>query len=77
MVTLGGAKGFFCNILYAGVLLFFTVTLYGAVNALLGAMGGYLGVEPIAFGIFVTLIDSVLLLLKGMFLKMIADARRQ
>lgn len=77
MVTLRGAKGFFCNILYAGVLLFLTVTLYGAVNAALGTIGGYLGVEPIGFGILVTLADSVCLALKGMFLKMIADARRQ
>jgi len=77
MVTLRGTKGFFCNILYAGVLLFFTVTCYGAVNAALGTMGGYLGVEPIGFGIIVTLIDSLCLWLKGMFLQMVADARRQ
>ncbi|MBE5787170.1 MAG: hypothetical protein E7324_06470 [Clostridiales bacterium] len=77
MVTLRGAKGFFCNILYAGVLLFFTVTLYGAINGLLGSMGGYLGVEPVGFGILVTLSDSLLLGLKGMFLKIIADAGRK
>lgn len=77
MVTLRGATGFFLNILYACLLLFLTVTLYGAVNALLGAMGGYLGVEPICFGIFVTLIDSLCLRCKRTLLRIVADARRQ
>ncbi len=77
MVTLRGATGFFLNILYACLLLFLTVTLYGAVNALLGAMGGYLGVEPLCFGIFVTLIDSLCLRCKRTLLRIVADARRQ
>lgn len=77
MVTLRGATGFFCNILYGCVLLFLTVTLYGVVNALLGAMGGYLGVEPICFGIFVTLLDSLCLRCKRMLRKIVADARRK
>jgi len=76
MVTLRGATGFFCNILYAGLLLFFTITAYGVINAVLGAMGGYLGVEPIGFGIVVTCIDSMCLRLKSLLLKIVADARR-
>lgn len=77
MVTLRGATGFFCNILYACLLLFLTVTAYGALNALLGALGGYLGVEPIGFGIIVTGLDSMCLRLKSTLLKVVADARRQ
>lgn len=77
MVTKRGATGFFLNILYACVLLFLVVTLYGLVNALLGAMGGYLGVEPICFGIFTVLCDALCLKIKKTLLKIIADARRR
>jgi len=77
MVGLRGAKGFFCNILYAAVLLFLTVTAYGVINAVLGAMGGYLGVEPIGFGVIVVCIDTLCLRIKTTLLKIVADARRK
>ena len=77
MVTMRGARGFFLNILYACLLLFLTVTAYGVINAALGMMGGFLGVEPITFGVIVTCLDSMCLRLKSTLLKMVADARRQ
>lgn len=77
MVTLRGARGFFCNILYACLLLFLTVTAYGVINAVLKAMGGYLGVEPIGYGVIVTCLDSLCLRLKTMLMKIVADARRK
>lgn len=77
MVTSRGARGFFLNLLYACLLLFLVVTCYGIVNALLGALGGYLGVEPICFGIFTVLCDTLCLKIKTTLLKIIADARRK
>lgn len=77
MVTRRGALGFFLNILYAALLLFLVVTLYGAVNAALGALGGYLGVEPILFGVFTVATDMLCLAFKRMGMKIIADARRK
>ena len=77
MVTLRGATGFFLNILYAALLLFLVVTMYGAVNAALGALGGYLGVEPILFGVFTVAADMLCLAFKRMGMKIVADARRK
>ncbi len=77
MVTGRGATGFFLNILYACLLLFLVVTLYGLVNALLGTFGGYLGVEPICFGIFTVLCDMLCLKVKRTVLQIIAVARRK
>ena len=77
MVTKRGATGFFLNILYATWLLFLVVTCYGLVNAVLGAMGGYLGVEPICFGLFAVGCDLMCLKVKKTFLKILADARRK
>jgi len=77
MVTARGATGFFFNIAYAGLLLFLVVTLYGVVNAVLSPLGGYLGVEPILFGVFTVAADMLCVSLKRMGMKIMADARRK
>ena len=77
MVDIRGATGFFLNIVYAALLLFLVVTLYGAVNALLGTMDSYLSVEPILFGIFTTAADMLCLALKRTWKKIVADVRQK
>ena len=77
MVGIRGATGFFLNILYAALLLFLVVTLYGAVNALLGTMDSYLSVEPILFGVFTTAADMLCLTLKRTWKKIVADVRQK
>lgn len=77
MVTVRGTTGFFLNLVYNALVLFLVVTAYGLINAALGAMGGYLGVEPILFGVLATGADMLCIGFKRMFLKIIADARRR
>lgn len=81
MVTRRGATGFFLNLLYAFVLLFLVVTMYGAINALLMALSGgessaLLGVEPVLFGVFAAAADSLVITCKRMLMRIVADAKR-
>ena len=78
MVNRRGAVGFFLNLLYAGWLLFLIVTLYSVVNAALLMLGwGYLGVEPIGFGLFAVMADWLCLSCKGLLYRIAADARQK
>lgn len=78
MVTRRGAGGFFLNLLYAFVVLFLIITIYGVINAALAALGwGYLGVEPIGFGLAAVAADSACIALKGLMLRIAQDARKQ
>lgn len=81
MVARTGVPGFVFNLLYGGVLLFFVVTIYTMINMALRMMFGgesapFLGVEPILFGVFTTLADTLLIGCKHTLLKIASDARR-
>jgi len=81
MVSKRGATGFFLNLLYAFVLLFLVVTMYGAINALLMVLGGgessaLLGVEPVLFGLFAAAADSLLIGCRRLLARIVADAKR-
>ena len=70
------------NILHAFVLLALVVTTYQAINLALVALTGvkdkiFLGVEPILFGVFTTLWDQALISLKGVFKRIIQDAKQK
>ena len=67
------------DILYAGVLMYCTVMTYNTLNLLLnGSAEGSaaLGVEPILFGIFVTLWDLLFIRLKHVFRHILWDAKQ-
>ena len=81
MVIKRGAAGFFLNLLYAFVLLFLVVTIYGAINALLMQLSGgdsaaLLGVEPVLFGVFAAAADSLLIACRRLLMRIVADAKR-
>lgn len=73
----------FQNILYSGVVLYLVYTLYNVINAALIAISGAdgstvpLGVEPILFGLFYTLFDTLLIVCKHMCVKIFADAKNK
>lgn len=70
---------FFQNILYAFVLLCMVVMIYSGINAALSAITGaqdtvFLGVEPVLFGLFYVLCDTLLITLKHQCLKRVRRA---
>ena len=81
MVSRTGVLGFVLNLLYGGALMFLVVTIYTMINiALRMAFGGegapFLGVEPVLFGVFATLSDTLLITCKRTLLAIASDARR-
>lgn len=71
---------FFCNILYAYLLLFCVNMLYQVINRGIIAFTGAqdtvpLGVEPILFGIFYMGFDMLFISVKHTFQKIISDAK--
>ncbi len=73
----------FQNILYSGVVLYLVYTLYNIINAALITLSGAdgstvpLGVEPVLFGVFYTLIDTLLIACKHTCVKIFADAKNK
>lgn len=70
------------NVLYSFALMLLVVETYEVVNALLAMITGntervLLGVEPILFGILVTVWDAVLLKMKHVLKRIVEDAKRQ
>ena len=70
------------NVLYALLLVFCVVTTYNAVNTLLYSVNGaqdgaLLGVEPILFGLFTMGWDMLFLFFKGLFKKILLDAKKK
>jgi len=73
---------FFQNILYAGVVLFLVYTIYNVINiAILSVTGAEdtipLGVEPVAFGGFYMLCDTLLIEAKHLCVRIVEDARHK
>ena len=67
------------NILYGFLLVFCVVNTYGALNAVLDAVGGeeaLLGVGPVLFGVFTAGWDLVFLGAKRLLRSIVEDARR-
>ncbi|MBR6667435.1 MAG: hypothetical protein IKL25_03635 [Clostridia bacterium] len=83
MVTTRGAKGFFLNLLYGFVLQFLIVTAYNVVNSVIvmlyaGAENApLLHVEPLFFGLAAVGVDTLCVMLRNAFAKMVADAKRK
>ena len=72
----------FFNIIYAGVVIFLVYTIYNVINVAAISFTGepdkiFLGVEPILFGVFVTCVDLVLISIKKLFFRIIADAKKK
>ncbi len=71
----------FQNILYSGVVLFCVYNLYNIINAVWIAAAGLvdtipLGVEPIMFGLFYMLFDTLFVEAKNLCKRIYTDARR-
>ncbi len=69
------------NVAYAFLVMFCVVMTYNAVNAAVMAFTGVtdqlpLGVEPILFGVFTTLWDTLLIQMKRTLAKIIAEAKQ-
>ena len=83
MVTTRGAKGFFLNLLYGFVLQFLIVTVYNVVNTVIvmfyaGAENApLLHVEPLFFGLAAVGVDTLCVLIRNAFAKMVEDAKRK
>lgn len=80
MVTRRGAIGFFMNLLYGFLLMAGVVLCYNLANmALISVFGAQqvLGVEPILFGVFVTAVDMLLILVKRTFISIVEDAKKK
>jgi len=72
---------FLLNVLYGFVIIFFTYTLYNAVNLAAMQLSGnrdtlFLTVEPIVFGLFCLGIDLMFLGMKKLFLRVLEDAKK-
>ena len=73
-------SGLLLNIVYAYLIIFCVATTYNAINAAILAVTGAkdtvpLGVEPILFGVFVTLWDLLFIQMKRTARRMLADAK--
>ena len=75
-------QNFFFNILYSFVVLFLVYTLYNAINYAIIAITGPsetvpLGVEPILFGLFYMGMDTLLIEMKHLGRRIMADATKK
>lgn len=79
MVARTGVSGMMLNMLYAFVLMFLVVTVYGVINAVLGAVFSdgtvLLGVGPIGFGVIAACVDTLLIACKHTLGDMLLHAR--
>lgn len=82
MVTRRGTGGFFLNLLYGFLLIFLVITAYNVINGAIVMLFGsenapLLHVEPLFFGLITMGVDTLCLLVRNTFLKMVEDARRK
>lgn len=82
MVSRDGIVGFLLNMIYAFLLIFCVMNLYVLINSALQPSGAQepvvvLMVEPLLFGILVTLMDSACIAVKRFFLKIVAEAKEK
>ncbi|MGX8698316.1 MAG: hypothetical protein ACSW8F_00095 [bacterium] len=73
---------FFLNIFYSYVLLFLVFTLYMMINSGYAMLSGsadavVLGVEPILFGLFYLFFDVLLIGMKQLLFRIVADAKNK
>jgi len=73
---------FFQNIIHSSVVLFLVYTIYNVINAAVLAVTGAqdaipLGVEPILFGVFYMLCDTLLIEAKHLCVRIVADAKNK
>ena len=64
------------------MVIFLVYTIYNVINVAAISFTGepdkiFLGVEPILFGVFVTCVDLVLISIKKLFFRIIADAKKK
>ncbi|MCD8069447.1 MAG: hypothetical protein LUE87_11330 [Lachnospiraceae bacterium] len=77
-----GYYSFPANILYGAVVLAMVVTIYNMINMAFVLVTGitdttFLGVEPILFGVFYVLCDSLLVEFKHLCVRIVKDAMRK
>lgn len=78
MVRSDGTVALLLNVAYAFLLLGLIITAYHAINTVLNLMGaGTLGVEPLLFGLIATGMDTLCILCRNTFAKIVADARKR
>jgi hypothetical protein len=71
---------FVLNIVYSGLIIYCVYTLYTTINLLINTINGVtgavtLGVEPILFGVFCTVVDLACLGIKRVFVSILEDAK--
>lgn len=73
---------FLANIPYAGLVLWCVIWTYNLINVVANSISGtegiiHLGVEPILYGLFYLLFDTIFIGIKHLFVKIINDAKQK
>lgn len=73
---------FLANIPYAGLVLWCVIWTYNVINVVANSISGtegiiHVGVEPILYGLFYLLFDTIFIGIKHLFIKIINDAKQK
>ncbi len=82
MVRSRGMKGLFLNVVYSCILMAFVWLTFNGINVAIGSISNRtdvvaFGVEPLGFGLFYMGFDMLLLGLRGVMGRIVADAKKK